>query len=93
MEELAVIAPSYSKQVMNEMNMGQYEQQLCYSPPFWAHILGIISKLLLTLNASACCFVYCIMSPMFRDEMSKKFVDVMSFLLKIIRSLRITPQP
>ena len=44
----------------------------CYTPPFWAHILKIISKLLLTINASVGCIVYCIMSPQFREEISKK---------------------
>ena len=96
MEELSVIAPSYwnsfkfdSEQIINENNEEQNKQQLCpYSPPFWAHILGIISKFLLTLNASVCCFVYCVMSPAFRDEISKKFINFTSYLFKIARSFR-----
>ena len=95
MEELSVIAPSYwnsfkfhSEQDMTESNEEQNEQQLCYSPSFWAHILGIISKFLLTLNASVCCFVYCVMSPTFRDEISKKFANLISYLFKIVRSFK-----
>lgn len=88
MEELAVIAPSYSRKIANERNEEMNDQQLCYSPPFWAHILGIISKFLLTVNASVCCFVYCVMSPTFREEISKALINLMSRFSKIIRSLR-----
>ena len=80
MEELVTILQSYWKvysMTLTDDNDGKEHggvniKKHCYTPPFWAHILKIISKLLLTINASVGCFVYCIMSPQFREEISKK---------------------
>ena len=54
-------------------SVAEKTEKQCYAPPFWAHILKMISKLLLTINASVGCFVYCVMCPVFREEISKKF--------------------
>ena len=84
LEEFVVIAPSYWRNYKHLFHGLQYKEEhvlpLCYSPPFWAHILGSISKLLLTLNASVCCFVYCIMCQTFRAELSNQCQNVINFL-------------
>ena len=48
----------------------------CYSPPFWSYILGNISSLLLTVNASVCSIIYCVMCPTFRTEFLNKFRSI-----------------
>ena len=92
-EEFVAIAPSYwnnykylftvepDKPTENEMQV----EPLCYSHPFWAILLRSISKLLLTLNASVGCFVYCAMCQIFRSEVSSKFHYVVTVVGKIFR--------
>ena len=93
-EEFVAIAPSYwsnyqhrfnvqtAKPTENEIQMAP----LCYSHPFWATILRSISKLLLTLNASVCCFVYCAMCKTFRIELSSKIQCAIGRVRKIVRT-------
>ena len=91
LEDLVVIAPSYWSKYnffyTQEMGIKNEEQNLplCYSPPFWAHILGSISKFLLTLNASVCCFAYCVICRIFRSELSNRLHNLISYVLKKIR--------
>ena len=92
MEELSAIAPSYwnnynpiSKENSSEQAFKTFDAIKCYSAPFWAHILRSISKLLLTLNASVGCFVYCMICSRFRNEMSKGFTKIKFYMKKIIR--------
>ena len=91
MEELSAIAPSYwnsynpiSKENSSEQAFKTFDAIKCYSAPFWAHILRSISKLLLTLNASVGCFVYCMICSRFRNEMSKGFTKIKFYMKKII---------
>ena len=93
MEELSAIAPSYwkslnpiSKDNSPEQAFETFDAIKCYSAPFWAHILRSISKLLLTLNASVGCFVYCMICSRFRYEMSTGFTKVISYMKKIFRA-------
>ena len=93
MEELTAIAPSYWTKfqfIAAPNTTYQTEQTLdaisCYSPPFWAHILRSVSKLLLTLNASVGCFVYCMICSQFRGEMSNCFTNLMYSINNIIRA-------
>ena len=92
LEELTIIAPSYWRKYnlfnpdATEMKNEEEKQKLCYSPPFWAHILGSISKFLLTCNASVCCFVYCVICPTFRTELKTNACTLITFMLKSFRS-------
>ena len=94
-QEFAVIAPSYWSHYNNLFFNGSPATSketmsalpLCYSPPFWAHILGIVSNLFLTLNASICCFVYCVMCRIFRNELSKKLHNVITTVRKLCHSI------
>ena len=94
MEELFAIAPSYWKtyNTVSSRNMTQSNlepnEPFCYSPPFWAHILRIFSKVLLILNASVGCFVYCVMCSAFRAEMSNQFRKMITFVIKIPTKFR-----
>ena len=89
MEELVAIIQSYWKvyslDLLRNEKDGNHEttkiEKYCYAPPFWAHIFKIVSKLLLTINASVGCFVYCIMCPVFREEISKKLKILIYFYL------------
>ena len=95
LEELVVIAPSYwrnYKYLITQQMEGMNELEvpnipMCYSPPFWAHILGSISKFLLTLNASVCLFIYCVMGQIFRSKMYHQIHCVLSFLRKVFRCI------
>ena len=95
LEELAVIAPSYWKKYNffypHEMGTKNEEQNLpiCYSPPFWVHVLGSISKFLLTLNASVCFFVYCVICRSFRSTLSKRLRKLITLMLKRFRPTQI----
>ena len=93
MEELSAIAPSYwkslnpiSKEDSPDQASKTFDAIKCYSAPFWAHILRSISKLLLTLNASVGCFVYCMICSRFRHEMSTGFTNILSQMKKIFRT-------
>ena len=94
MEELVAVAPSYWKNynIFSTQNTTQnYEEPnkpLCYSPPFWAHILRIISKLLLILNASVGCLVYCVICSTFQAEISNQFKKLMSLFITILSQVR-----
>ena len=87
LEELVAIAPFYWRNYKSSFfgNLHQNDDDtvvpICYSPPFWAHILGSISHLFLTLNASICCFVYCSICPVFRQEFVSK-LNSMIFYVK-----------
>ena len=92
MEELSAIAPSYwnsynpiSRENSSEQAFKTFDAIKCYSAPFWAHILRSVSNLLLTLNASVGCFVYCMICSRFRKEMSKGLTKIISYMKKIIR--------
>ena len=76
-EELGAMALNYYKllKIEDDDPNGQVLKP-CFQANFWAHILKIISKLLLTLNASSCCFVYCVMCPVFREEISLQFKSI-----------------
>ena len=82
LEELVAIAPAYWRSFTKANESDDENEPSCYSPPFWAHILRIISKFHLTLNASICCFVYCLMCSNFRKEMSNQFKMGLPFLRK-----------
>ena len=84
LEELVAIAPTYWSSFTKTNTSDDEKEPLCYSPPFWAHILRIISKFHLTLNASMCCFVYCLMCSNFRKEVSKQFKTVLPYLRKFL---------
>ena len=94
LQELAVIAPSYWRNynefLMNSSTSPKGEAisalPLCYSPPFWAHILGSISKIFLTLNASIGCFVYCVMCQIFRKEMSIMLHNVINTIRTMVNT-------
>ena len=93
MEELSAIAPSYwkslnpiSKDDSSEQEFRTFDAIKCYSAPLWAHILRSISKLLLTLNASVGCFVYCMICSRFRNEMSTGLTKIISYTKKIFRA-------
>ena len=91
LQEFVIVAPSYwrnyNKFIFNSTTTTKNESgtalPLCYSPPFWAHILGSVSNLFLTLNASICCLVYCSMCQIFRNELSKKLHNVITTVRKI----------
>ena len=89
-EEFVMIAPTYWDKYKSMLNSQLKDEEpilpLCYSPPFWAHILQSISKFLLTLNASSCCFVYCVMCQKFRTELSDTCQNFLNFIIRIIRS-------
>ena len=88
LEEFVVIAPSYWDKYKpifnNKFKDSSPILPLCYSPPFWAHILQSVSKLLLTLNASAGSFVYCAMCQNFRSELSKTCQNFIKFIMRIV---------
>ena len=91
LEEFVVIAPSYwNKYITIFSHPTEIESpstnQLCYSPPFWARILHSISKLLLTLNASSGCLVYCAMCKIFRTSLTKACKNVIKFVAKVFRT-------
>ena len=92
LEEFVVIAPSYwdkCKSIFNnELKDEAPMLPLCYSPPFWAHILQSISKFLLTLNASAGCFVYCAMCQTFRTELLNTCRKLMKVTMRIVCLLK-----
>ena len=69
-----------------ETNNNEQNENFCYSPPFWAHVLRSISRFLLTLNASVCCFVYCIICRVFRSELQNRIQTIIAFVLKTFRS-------
>ena len=91
LEEFAVIAPSYWRNyngfIFNHSTTTQQAPipvpPLCYSPPFWSHILGSVSNFFLTLNASICGFVYCVMCQLFRNELSKMLNNVTATIRKV----------
>ena len=90
LEEFVVIAPSYWNKYITIFNhpteiASPSSKQLCYSPPFWARILHSISKLLLTLNASSGCLVYCAMCKIFRTALTKACHSVVKFVAKVFR--------
>ena len=88
--ELVSIAPFYWNSLFSvddhEKKIHSEADKWCYSTPLWAHILRSISNLLLTLNASVCCFVYCVVCRTFRMAMSHKLHDLAFFILKKIRN-------
>ena len=89
LEEFFVIAPSYWNKYKPIFN-GPLEDEapilpLCYSPPFWAHILQSVSKLLLTLNASAGSFIYCVLCRAFRAELSNTCSNFVNAIMKFFR--------
>ena len=91
LEELVAIAPLYWRNYKSVF-FGNLEQNdddtvvpICYSPPFWAHILGSISHLFLTLNASICCFVYCSICSVFRKEFLSKLNSIVFYVKRILR--------
>ena len=91
LEEFVVIAPSYWEKYKSMFDNSRIPSEtsmkpLCYSPPFWARILHSISKLLLTLNASAGCLVYCAMCKIFRTELKNACHKVMSLATGIFRT-------
>ena len=93
LEEFVVIAPSYWNKYITIFNhptetASPSSKQLCYSPPFWARILHSISKLLLTLNASSGCLVYCAMCKIFRTALTKACQNVVKFVAKVFRTCR-----
>ena len=71
-EELITVAPSYYRFMMNGDIGLREETKPCYSPQFWIRILHSTSKLCITLNASACCFLYCGVCQTFRAELLNK---------------------
>ena len=89
LEELVVVAPLYWKNYKFIFDKSLQDADndrvvpLCYSPPFWAHILGSISHFLQILNASICCFVYCIISPTFRQEFMAKLTVFIFYVKRI----------
>ena len=88
-EEFGVMSLSYYKLLYSEtqdddINERQQIEKPCFKANFWAYILKTISKLLLTIHASSCCFVYCVMCPIFRDEITKKFKAIFKFVSKIV---------
>ena len=90
-EEFVVIAPSYWNAYKNIFDHeiqtdSPLSKPLCYSPPFWARILHSISKLLLTLNASSGCLVYCAMCKIFRATLINSFHNAVKFTTKVFRS-------
>ena len=90
LEEFAVIAPSYWAKYKPVFNRQLKDDApilpLCYSPPFWAHILQSVSKFLLTLNASAGCFIYCVLCKGFRKELSHTCQYFISVIMKLFRT-------
>ena len=91
LEEFVSIAPFYWKKYTSTAGNEQSDikgkdscSSWCYSPPFWAHILESISKFLLILNASVCCFVYCVICRTFRSELTAKCHKIVRFVVKII---------
>ena len=54
--------------------------KVCYSPPYWSYIVKHVSDLLLTLNASVCSIVYCVICKTFRAELSKRFKKVQDMM-------------
>ena len=93
MEELRAISPSYwtkfnflATQNLTDKSEETLDAISCHSPPFWAHILRSVSKLLLTFNASVGCFVYCMMCSRFRDQMSNCFTNLIYSMNKIVRA-------
>ena len=92
LEELVSIAPFYWNSLFSvdipEKNNHYEGDKWCYSTPIWAHILRSVSNLLLTLNASVCCFVYCVVCRTFRMAMSHNLHDLAFFILKKIRNLQ-----
>ena len=89
LEELVVVAPLYWKNYKYIFDKSLHDvdndrvMPLCYSPPFWAHILGSISHFLQILNASICCVVYCIISPTFRQEFMAKLTVFIFYVKRI----------
>ena len=45
----------------------------CYLPAFWSYILNHINNFLLTLNASVCSIIYCLICRRFRTELRYQF--------------------
>ena len=86
-EEFTALVPPYWQNYKHILSSTRNETTVvpfCYSPPFWADVLGSISKLLLTLNASMCTFMYCAMCQIFRNEISTKFHTAIKFLSQIL---------
>ena len=79
-EELLAILPTYYRSMYKVQMRMETETNPCYYPPFWAQILLSIAKLFLTLNASAGCFLYCLMCQTFRVKLSNKFRRVVKFV-------------
>ena len=90
LEELVVVAPLYWKNYKYIFDKSLHDvdndrvMPVCYSPPFWAHILGSISHFLQILNASICCFVYCVISLTFRQEFMAKLTVLIFYVKRII---------
>ena len=84
LEELVKIIPAYYRHLVvtyhNEVSPKEVEKRLCYSPPFWALILGSISKSLLTLNASICTVIYCAMGQLFRSQLSNRLKKIVAIM-------------
>ena len=92
LEEFVSIAPFYWKKYtstagneQSDINGKESCRSWCYAPPFWAVILESISKFLLILNASVCCFVYCVICRTFRSELAAKCHKIVRFVVKIIK--------
>ena len=91
LEELVAIAPLYWRNYEStffgslDKNDDHTVLPICYSPPFWAHILSSISHLFLTLNASICCFVYCSICRVFREEFLSKLNSIVFYVKRILR--------
>ena len=79
-EELLAILPTYYRVMFKGEMRIQKESNPCYSPPFWAHIILSIAKLFLTMNASAGCFLYCLMCQAFRAKLSNQFHRAVNFV-------------
>ena len=90
LEELVAIVPLYWRNYKStvfgslDKNEGDTVLPICYSPPFWAHILGSISHLFLTLNASICCFVYCSICREFRKEFVSKLKGMIFYVKRTL---------
>ena len=54
----------------------------CYSSPFWSYIVNHISHFLLTLNASACGIIYCVMCRTFRTELLNQLYHIFGLQLQ-----------
>ena len=91
LEQLVSLVPFYWNNLFSSDDPEENEHfegdKWCYATPIWALILRSFSDLLLTLNASVCCFIYCVVCRTLRITIFNRMHDLAFFIRKKIRNL------